>query len=341
MKISFWMPHTKLAGGTRVTLNYADSLAQLGHDVVVVVQSKGYFRRSLGNLFGKKPDWYPHLHAKIQRVKNWRDAEHISSDVVIADSWLVARELIRSNSQAVKFHLIQHDERLYHGAPEEVSKVYASLGLQKIVVSSWVKEILKNDFGVSAHLLLNSIDRTLFHPVTKDAHDEARILLLDHPYEWKGTKEGVEMVIELKKKYPNIRLLGFGARAKNPEVSFDEYYHNLPQEKLAWLYSQADIFLCPSWDEGFGLPSLEAMASGTAVVTYDNGGSRDFAFDGKTAMVAKRRNKQDLKEKLETLVKNPALRDSIAKQGYNFVQTMPTWKEQTARLEAILKNSLS
>ena len=39
------------------------------------------------------------------------------------------------------------------------------------------------------------------------------------------------------------------------------------QAELARLYRQADLFLFPSTCEGFGLPVLEAMASGAPVVT--------------------------------------------------------------------------
>jgi glycosyltransferase involved in cell wall biosynthesis len=91
-----------------------------------------------------------------------------------------------------------------------------------------------------------------------------------------------------------------------------------------------------SWDEGFGLPSLEAMACGAAVVTYDNGGSRDFAFDGKTAFVAPRRNLEILAAKLEEAITSHEKRHTIAKAGYSFVHTMPTWEEQVTKMEQIL-----
>jgi glycosyltransferase involved in cell wall biosynthesis len=41
----------------------------------------------------------------------------------------------------------------------------------------------------------------------------------------------------------------------------------LPDETLAILYRLATVFVFPSLYEGFGLPPLEAMASGTPVVT--------------------------------------------------------------------------
>src|SRR5262249_31775293 len=41
----------------------------------------------------------------------------------------------------------------------------------------------------------------------------------------------------------------------------------LPEETLAVMYRLAGVFVFPSLYEGFGLPPLEAMASGTPVVT--------------------------------------------------------------------------
>ena len=52
------------------------------------------------------------------------------------------------------------------------------------------------------------------------------------------------------KLHKHVRFLGF-----------------LPDETLAVLYRLAAVFVFPSLYEGFGLPPLEAMASGTPVVT--------------------------------------------------------------------------
>ena len=42
------------------------------------------------------------------------------------------------------------------------------------------------------------------------------------------------------------------------------------------------------------MPSMEAMACDTALVTFDTGGCRDYARDGETALVARRRDVADL-----------------------------------------------
>ena len=45
----------------------------------------------------------------------------------------------------------------------------------------------------------------------------------------------------------------------------------VPDEDLAHLYSASLAFVLPSFLEGFGLPAVEAMACGAAVIASDRG----------------------------------------------------------------------
>ena len=94
----------------------------------------------------------------------------------------------------------------------------------------------------------------------------------------------------MKSRHPEVRLVGFGTKRPRLPLPYDEFFENPPQERLAWLYSRCPIYCCPSWDEGLGMPAMEAMACGAALCTYDNGGCRDYAIDGRTALVAPRRD---------------------------------------------------
>ncbi len=53
----------------------------------------------------------------------------------------------------------------------------------------------------------------------------------------------------------------------------------LPDQLLAWFYSKADVFVYPSYYEGFGLPVLEAMTWGTPVVTSNTASLPEVAGD--------------------------------------------------------------
>jgi glycosyltransferase involved in cell wall biosynthesis len=85
------------------------------------------------------------------------------------------------------------------------------------------------------------------------------------------------------------------------------------------------------------MPPMEAMACGAALVTYDNGGCRDYARDGETALVAPRRNVGELAGRLERLATDAPLRARIAAAGRAFVTTAFDWDRAVARLEALLE----
>lgn len=342
MKINFIVPHTKIAGGVRIALNYAHFLGLKGHKVNIIVINPIGWRRFLANILNVKLKWFKNIQAKILRVPALEEKYIPDADISVACDYTKAEVVnVLSDKKGKKFELVMHDERLYHGPKEDVQKSY-EYPLQKIVISNWLKDIIKNDFHQDSDLLLTPVDFDLFHKEdTQKKDNEVRILLLHHTYAWKGVKEGIEAIKNVKNKFPNVKLVMFGVRAENPEEECDEYHYNLPQEKLSWLYSSCDIFLCPSWYEGLGMPAMEAMACGSCVVTFDTGGSRDYAFDGRTAFVAEHRNLDQLIEKLSLAIKNKKLREEIAQNGYNFIHNdIENWEESTNRLESIFLDSL-
>ena len=105
---------------------------------------------------------------------------------------------------------------------------------------------------------------------------------------------------------------------------------------LAEEFRRADIFTSPSiWDEPFGLVNVEAMASGLATVSTNAGGVPEVFADGGAVLVA-RNSPQKLAEAIETLVRDGALRERIATEGYrNFKQNF-TWRAVHKRYEELL-----
>ena len=57
------------------------------------------------------------------------------------------------------------------------------------------------------------------------------------------------------------------------------------------------------------------MTCGAAVITTDTGGMRDFVVDGENALVINHHDKDDMKEKIERLIKDKELIHRIAKNG--------------------------
>jgi glycosyltransferase involved in cell wall biosynthesis len=106
----------------------------------------------------------------------------------------------------------------------------------------------------------------------------------------------------------------------------------VPEEDLPALYQGADVFVYPSLYEGFGLPVLEAMASGIPVITSNTSSLPEVAGDA--AILVNPMEVFELYEAMEALASRPELRDELKKKGLER-STKFTWEEaarQTIRI---------
>ena len=326
----------RIAGGVRAILTYADRLVARGHDVTLLVPARGALRAMWANVRRHGPDWVAGFRPRVRWVSRWRAAALPDGDAVLATAWQSAPVAAAAPARCgAKLYLVQHYESLYHGDPAAVDATYR-LPLEPIVISTWLRDVLRERFGREAEVIVTPVDRALFHRVpTSVTTSRPRVLMLHHEYAWKGVADGLAAVAAVRARMPGLRLVGFGVKPPRPALPYDEFHANPPQAALAALYSSCDIYLCPSWDEGLGMPPMEAMACGAALVTYDNGGCRDYARDGETALVAPRRNVDALAAALGRLAADDALRARLAAAGCAHVRTFE-WDRAVDRLEARL-----
>jgi glycosyltransferase involved in cell wall biosynthesis len=324
----------------RAILTYADRLSARGHAVTVVVPARTRWRAAWRNARGVRPQWVRDFRPRVAWVGQWEASALPDADVTLATAWQSAPVVAAAPPRCgAKFYLVQHYESLYHGRPDVVDATYR-LPLAKVVISTWLADVMRERFGSVAEVLVTPVDRTLFHRVDVGAATGGpRVLMLHHDYAWKGVADGLEAVRRVKARVPTLRLVGFGVKAPRERLPYDEFHADPPQAALAAIYSAADVYLCPSWDEGLGMPPMEAMACGAALVTYDNGGCRDYARDGETALVARRRDVADLAERLERLCVDEALRARVAAAGQAFVTSAFDWERAVTRLEALFRSS--
>jgi glycosyltransferase involved in cell wall biosynthesis len=338
--VTFLAPHLRIAGGVRAILMYADRLTGLGHEVTLVLPAGGRGAAWWRNARGTAPEWMPGLRARIVWVGRWSAQALPSGDAVVATAWQSAAVVAAAPARCgAKFYFVQHYESLYHGDPAAVDATYR-LPLAKIVISTWLRDVMRERFDSDAEVLVTPVDRALFHRVpVRVTTSRPRVLMLHHEYAWKGVSEGLAAVAQVKRRVPGLWLVGFGVKAPRERLPYDEFHVNPAQGALAGLYSGCDVYLCPSWDEGLGMPPMEAMACGVALATYDNGGCRDYARDGETALVAPRRDDAALTAALGRLAADPALRARIAAAGMAHVTTAFDWDRSVARLTRLFQGA--
>jgi glycosyltransferase involved in cell wall biosynthesis len=89
----------------------------------------------------------------------------------------------------------------------------------------------------------------------------------------------------------------------------------VPSPKHFWFYKSTDICVFPSLNEPFGIVLLEAMACRKAIVASDVGGIPYIVDDGKTGLLFKSRDFEDLAKKIIILLKNEEIRNEMGNES--------------------------
>ena len=97
-----------------------------------------------------------------------------------------------------------------------------------------------------------------------------------------------------------------------PERPAVKVFRRVPDAELAALYRSAWVFCLPSTYEGFGIPYVEAMASGCPVVATPNPGAREVTQSGKLGVIS---DEQHLGSELVRLLASRAERERLATLG--------------------------
>jgi glycosyltransferase involved in cell wall biosynthesis len=106
----------------------------------------------------------------------------------------------------------------------------------------------------------------------------------------------------------------------------------LPEETLAVMYRLAGVFVFPSLYEGFGLPPLEAMASGTPVVTSNVSSLPEVAGDA--AVLVDPYDPEAIADGIYRVLTNETLRRQLRLKGISRAAQF-SWETSVRRVRAI------
>jgi len=124
-------------------------------------------------------------------------------------------------------------------------------------------------------------------------------------------------------------------------AQYVEFVGALPHKKAMEYMSVCDIFVLPSWQEGFGVVYLEAMAHGKPGIGCKGQGIEDFVKDGETGLLAEGKDVESLRDAVLSLLRD---RDYAKNMGYKakqYVVNNLTWAHNASRVMAIYNEVLN
>ena len=210
-------------------------------------------------------------------------------------------------------HLVRHSKAL-STYREPIHRLFDRIALWSlrradalIAISQFTKQTLVDTLGYPAeriHVVYRAVDKDVFRPLAvlsafrgKHGLDEdcRHVLYVGSEDPRKNVDSLIRAFSLVRRQIPSAKLIKAGSahyQAQRQkllglvaELELTEcvrFLDHVPEEDLALLYNAADVFVLPSFYEGFGLPALEAMSCGTPVIASDRASLPEVVGKGGT-----------------------------------------------------------
>jgi glycosyltransferase involved in cell wall biosynthesis len=208
-------------------------------------------------------------------------------------------------------------------------------GASSLTANSSELKTLALQFRPNEHIevIPNGIDLERFHAaplLPKGQDDTFNILCVARLVERKGIADLIQAAGYIRQKRKNFKIIFVGRgdkeaefRALTAQLGLDQWvefrgmvlHHDVPK-----VYSEADVFVLPSLNEGMSNAVLEAMASGLPIITTYTGGTAEM-LRGNGLLIPKQSPDAIAKAVLE-LWEHDDLRASMGHRSRSIAETM-------------------
>jgi len=347
----------KIGGIEALMTGMAAAMSKSGKDILVLADGKKNKADHLLNYQIKRfNSWKPLRRlSKASYIKKICKIKNV--EAIYADSWKSIEYLkylnvpifvlahgteIQKNFNSWNFYKENKQVRIYNSY-NNANKIAAN--------SNYTKELLNESLSIE----LDKI--TVIHPgidiydqfINASIVDKISNYLIDHSpilltlarlEKRKGHKIVLDAISILINKFPNILYIIAGDGPYKDEIK--EYTVKLKLNKnilfLGWitepeksvLLKKSNLFImAPHVDkesvEGFGMSFIDAAFHGLATIGTDTGGIPDAIIDGKTGLIAKTSNLDDIVSKIDELLSNDEKRRRLGKAGQLNALEKFTW----------------
>lgn len=255
--------------------------------------------------------------------------------------------------------LVHHPLALETGLePAQASRLYQSerralAAVHRVLVTSSTTAAILSDYGVAPTRIGVVEPGTVARPQAHGSGSATLALLcVAAVVPRKGHEVLLDALSELKDR--PWRLTCVGSLARSPRT-FLALQHQLTalgleqrvmftgevgENRLARLYTEADLFVLASHFEGYGMALAEAIAYGLPVVST-RAGAIPRTVPAEAALLVPPGDRLALTQALARFLDNAALRRRLAKAARGAASAMPSWPDAAARFAEELKQVLA
>ncbi|WP_415324819.1 glycosyltransferase family 4 protein [Clostridium perfringens] len=379
MKVLIVTHATDLSGANKSLLSIIEKLKNKNKFVVLVNSNNGEFIDYLKKIgvevifenyrwwYAKKyHQWYKTLIHFVTDIFNYYLYKGVKNSVV-RDIRKENFDLIYTNTSTVELGAILSKKlnipHVWHirefgkedfGFIPMVGKEYIMKSVNEARFIITISNALKNKYKKyipedKLKVIYNgfNINELYAKPRQHDLKEKVNILIAGQVCEAKGQKEAIAAVAKLRSKGLPVKLYIAGQVDK---AYLDESLS--PYEDREWieilgsvknmyeLRNTIDIELVCSRCEAFGRVTLEAMLHSIPVVASNIGGTSELIIEGKTGLLYNKGNVEELSNKIESLIKDKKLYDSIINNALEVAKTFKIEKT-VDEVEKILNQAIS
>lgn len=305
LHIVYVMNHVGICGGSKVIFEHANGLKKLGAEVTIISNFP-------------KPNWF-NIEANYICVPfELEVTRHIPDcDIIVATYWEHVSACVEVGIAPV-IYFEQGDFHLYEWDSLDENKksiVYKQFQLpfDIMTVSSETASIIKKIFKRDAVVVPNALNESIFYPKEGIKDKKSMLIVGREETKFKGTDDLKAVFLRLKEKGYDLEL-NWVAQTE-PKNKLGNVYKSPSQELLGQLYRDAFVYVCGSYYESFPLPPLEAMASGTPVVTTNNIGINEYAKDQINCLMVEPGDIEGLTKNVEKLLNDQQLYQTLQTNG--------------------------
>jgi len=209
-----------------------------------------------------------------------------------------------------------------------------------VVVSENSIQDIHSDMGVPLdrmRLVPVGVDPELFRPLDGVARTPGRLITTaSADVALKGLAYLIEAMAKLRADGRDVTLTIIGKPKPGKSMDlidrfglapFIDFVSGVADERIVELYAEAELAVVPSLYEGFSLPAIEAMCSGTPLVATDGGALPEVTgTDGETVFRCRKGDAEDLAATIRRALDQPEARAAVGAAGRQRVIERWTWR---------------